>query len=322
MSYQFGLSILSLLGISLVVGMIVSQFILNYPKQCFRLLWEIAELLGNPIDSLKALLRFIVQSLMSLIFQKTVEFYIVEVESTGSGEILILLVGILVLVTFQALSISNLAIVIELSLPFIIYGIELTIDKTNRFFAYLKKLKKIILILLWISFLVIVLEMPVWKIALFALLWLILVKTVVFIYRMSYFKRALKFEKSALAAYKKNQLREALIQYYQALKIYKTPLLEKSVSFEINRAKLLKKIGLVFYKNNQLNEALRKFHQALDLHEKPLLIENPQLVRDRVRMLKKSATIRCLLGQRQEALQCYQLIHHLTGEPAIPKGFF
>jgi len=322
MSYQSGLSILSLLGISIVVGLIANLLIFNYPKQCFRLLWEVADLLGNPIDSVKALLRFIVQSILSLVFRKTVEFYIVEVESTGYGEILILLVGILVLVTFQALSISNIALIIELSLPFILYGIELAIDKTTHFFAYLNKLKKIILILLGISFLVIVLEMSVWKIALFALLWLIMVKTVVFLSRMRSFKRARSFEKSALAAYKKNQLHETLAQYYQALKIYQTPLLVKSTRFEINRARLLKKIGFVFYKKNEYLEALRKFHQALELHEKPLLIENPLLIRDRVRMLKKSATIRCLLGQRQEALECYQLIFQLTGEPTIPNGFF
>ena len=108
----------------------------------------------------------------------------------------------------------------------------------------------------------IVLEMSVWKIALFALLWLIMVKTVVFLSRMRSFKRARSFEKSALAAYKKNQLHETLAQYYQALKIYQTPLLVKSTRFEINRARLLKKIGFVFYKKNEYLEALRKFHQV------------------------------------------------------------
>jgi tetratricopeptide (TPR) repeat protein len=322
MSYEFGQTLLLSLGICIVVGLIASLLILSYPKQCFRLLWETAELISNPIDSLRGLLRFIAQSLLGFLFRKTIEFYVDDTDSIGYGEILILLLGISVLVIFQAFSMTNIALIIEVLVPIVIYGIELAFDQTTRFFAYLKKLKKVIAVLLCLSFLVFVLGIQVWKIAIVAILLLIIIKTYIIKRTSSGIKRAKRFEKAAVNSYKQGRLHDSFAQYQMALNLYKTPLLLNNSRFDIDRAKLLEKTGFIFYKYNQFDKALRRFHQALEIYEKPHLAENPSVMKYRVRVLKETATVLRIVGRYNEALRHYQLISQLTGTAAIPKGFF
>jgi hypothetical protein len=85
-------------------------------------------------------LRLVAQYILSETFNKTVSYYFEEAESVGYKEILIFLLGISCLIIFQAISISNMAIFLEVLIPLLIYAVAYI----NRLIAYVKRFKKII----------------------------------------------------------------------------------------------------------------------------------------------------------------------------------
>lgn len=138
---------------------------------------------------------------------------------------------------------------------------------------------------------------------------------------LSFVERAKQFEQTAFKAYQEGRLYDALVQYNNALDIYKSPYLATEQKLDANRAKLLEKIGVVLYKNEQFNLALMRFHQALDFYKKPHLAKDSHLRKDHVRVLKASAIILRKLGRIQEALKRDELISKLSNQSTMSKNF-
>jgi tetratricopeptide (TPR) repeat protein len=296
----------------LIVLIVISAFILlwNYDliksKTLFRLLGEVFEFFSNPITSFKDILRLIAQYILSETFNKTVDYYFEEAESVGYKEILIFLLGILCLMIFQAISISNMLIFLEFLVPFLIYA---------------KRFKKTIALLLCISFLNIVLKISAATIAIITFMLFFILKIFVIKRTQSFLKHAKELEFAALKLYKENHLLDSFAQYYIALNIYKSPIMIKKAKFDINRAKVLKNITFILYQENQLDKALLYCDEALEIYEELEIAENSALMKDQVNLLKMSAKIFNKLGKRKKAFECYKLIYDLTGISVKPKHF-
>ncbi|MCK5522243.1 MAG: tetratricopeptide repeat protein [Thiomargarita sp.] len=283
----------------------------------FKLSGELFEFFNNPITSLKDILRLVAQYILSETFNKTVSYYFEEAESVGYKEILIFLLGISCLIIFQAISISNMEIFLELLVPFLIYAVA----SINRLMTYVIRFKKTIAILLGISFLIIALKISAATIVIIAFVLLFFLKIFVIKRTQSFLKRAKELEFAALKLYKEKKLDESFIEYHNALTLYKSPILLKSNKFDINRAKVLKNIAFVLYQNDRLDGALLYCDNALEIYEELEVVENSAFMKEQVNLLKMSATILSKLEKREEAFERYKLIYELTGISAKPKDF-
>jgi len=345
MSVEEGFHVYKVLAISLFIGAIFLSFILprfikNEPLNIFPLIVEIVEILSNPIHSAKDIWRFIIQSILSRLFNRSIEVYFDEVDSTSYFDLFFLFLGISILITFQALSVANIAAIAEILLPYIIeitgvlipliaYNVFLVIKFIKRFFDRVKQFKIILvfsfsLLLLFFLFkpstesIAILLE----AIAIIGILWISLLKIIVVKRIKTFIKKAKLFERTAKRLYKKDSLYDALAQYYQALKIYQLPVIIKNAKFDLDRAQVLKHMSVLFNKNDQLKKALSYCEQALNIYKKIEIAEDSVHMEEMIGLLKKSAEILCRMGEREAALERYKLIYELTGISVIPKEFF
>jgi tetratricopeptide (TPR) repeat protein len=284
--------------------------------------------LSDPNISFKDLLQFVFQYILSETFNKTVSYYFEEAESVGYKEILLLLIGISCLIIFEAVSISNMTLFLEILTPYLIYVISVLISLIatiayyiNRLIAYVIRFKKTIAILLGISFLIIALKISAATIVIIAFVLLFFLKTFVIKRTQSFLKRAQKLEFAAFKLYKEKKLDESFIEYHNALTLYKSPILLKSNKFDINRAKVLKNIAFVLYQNDRLDGALLYCDNALEIYEELEVVEKSALMKEQVNLLKMSAKILSKLEKREEAFERYKLIYELTGISAKPKHF-
>jgi tetratricopeptide (TPR) repeat protein len=344
MPLKDGFHILEVLIISIVIGavfllFILPRFIKNDFSDIFLLIGEIGEMLSDPIQSAKDIWRFIIQSILSRLFNKSVEVYFDEVDSTSYFDLFFLFLGILILIFFQALSIANLAAIAEILapyiigimgvlIPFIAYNVFLVIKFIKRFFARVKQFK-ILLIFLFSLLLLFILFKPSTEsiailleaIAIIGILWIILLKTIVIKQIKTFIKNAKRFERTARRLYKKDSLYDALAQYYQALKIYQSPVIIKNAKFDLERAQLLRKMSVLFNQTYQLEKALSYCDQALNIYKKSEIAEDSVYMEEMIGLLKECANILCEMGKREAALERHKLIYELTGM-AIPKEFF
>ena len=345
MPLKDGFHILEVLLISVVIGAVFLLFILpRFIRSDFSsillFIGEIGEMLSDPIQSAKDIWRFIIQSILSRLFNRSVEVYFDEVDSTSYFDLFFLFFGIFILIIFQALSIGNLAAIAEVLAPYIIeitgflipvvvYNVFLVIKFIKRFFSRVKQFKILLifsfsLLLLFILFepstetIAILLE----SIAIIGILWISLLKIILVKRIKTFIKKAKRFERTAMRLYKKDSLHDALAQYNQALKIYQSPVIIKNAKFDLDRAQLFKHMSVFFNNTYQLEEALSYCDQALNIYQKLEIAEDSVHMEEMTGLLKKSAEILCRMGEREAALERYKLIYELTGISAIPKEFF
>jgi tetratricopeptide (TPR) repeat protein len=319
---------------ALIFGKIIVKFNL------FLLIGEIGEILSNPIQSVKGIWRFIIQSILSRLFNRSVKVYFDEVDSTSYFDLFFLFLGISILIFFQAFSIANIAAIAEILAPYIIeitgvfiplvvYNVFLVIKFIKRFFAAHAKQFKILLIFSFCLLLFFILFEPSTEsiailleaIAIIGILWIALLKIIVVKRIKTFIKKAKRIERTAKRLDKKDSVQDALAQYYWALKIYQLPVIIKNAKFDLDRAQLLKHMSVLFNKNNQLKKALSYCDQALNIYQKLEIVEDSVHMEEMTGLLKKSAEILCQMGEREAALERYKLIYELTGM-AIPKEFF
>jgi tetratricopeptide (TPR) repeat protein len=318
-------------GFTVIILLTITIIII--PLWCFNKiklesLLELFVFLSDPNISFKDLLQFVFQYILSETFNKTVSYYFEEAESVGYKEILLLLIGISCLIIFEAVSISNMTLFLEILTPYLIYVISVLISLIatiayyiNRLIAYVIRFKKTIAILLGISFLIIALKISAATIVIIAFVLLFFLKTFVIKRTQSFLKRAQKLEFAAFKLYKEKKLDESFIEYHNALTLYKSPILLKSNKFDINRAKVLKNIAFVLYQNDRLDGALLYCDNALEIYEELEVVEKSALMKEQVNLLKMSAKILSKLEKREEAFERYKLIYELTGISAKPKHF-
>jgi len=344
MSEQEALSVFSLLIVLPIISMILVTYFM-FSNNAFFILREglvfFLELLTIPINSLKdRLLGVILQNILSTLFNKTIDFYFIQGKSISYGDILVLLISFSLLITFQALSITNIVTIAEILspfiieiasilIPFIIYNVFLVIKFIKGFITRAKQFKKTFAFWLFFSLFAIFFELSVRviailleAIAIITLLWLLLLKIMVIKHTKTFLKNAKHFERMAFRCYRKNQLSNTLSQYYQALKLYNLPLIIKNAKFNPDRAKVLKNIAFVLHKDSQLDKALLRCNQALGIYQQLEIDEDSVLMKEQVQLLKLTAKILCKQKRREEALEYYKLIYTLTGTSAMPKGFF
>ncbi len=345
MSAEEGFHVYKVLAISLFIGVIFLSFILprfiqNERSNIFLLIGEIGEILSDPIQSAKDIWRFIIQSILSRLFNRSIEVYFDEVDSTNYLDLFFLFLGISILIIFQALSIANIAAIAEILAPYIIgitgvliplaaYNVFLVIKFIKRFFARAKQFK-ILLIFSFCLLLFFILFEPSTKstailleaIAIIGILWIALLKIIVVKRIKTFIKKAKRIERTAKRLDKKNSLHDALAQYYQVLKIYQLPVIIKNAKFDLERAQVLKHMSVLFNKNDQLKKALSYCDQALNIYKKLEIAEDSVHMEEMIGLLKKSAEILCRMGKREAALERYKLIYELTGISVIPKNFF
>jgi len=337
-----GFHILEVLAISLFVLAILLFFIYRGGiSNLFLLIGEIGEILGNPLHSAKEIWRFIIQSILSRLFNKSVEVYFDEVDSTSYFDLFFLFIGILILIIFQAFSIANIAVIAEILttyvieiggvlIPLIAYNVFLVIKFIKRFFAAHAKQFKILFIFSFSLLLFFILFEPSTKsteilleaIAIIGILWIALLKIIVVKRIKTFIKKAKRLERTAMRLYKKDSLHDALIQYYRALKIYQLPVIIKNAKFDLERAQVLKHMSMLFNENYQLKKALSYCDQAVNIYQNLEIAEDSVHMEEMTGLLKKSAEILCRMGEREAALERYKLIYELTGISVIPKEFF
>jgi len=346
MPLKGGFHILEMLAISFFIGAIIllyilPRFIKNEPLNIFPLIVEIVEILTNPIQSAKDIWRFIIQSVLSRLFNRSIEVYFDEVDSTSYLDLFFLFLGISILIIFQALSVANIAAIAEILLPYIIeiagvlipliaYNVFLVIKFLKRFFVAHAKQFKIFLIFSFSLLLFFILFEPstesiailLESIAIIGILWIALLKIIVVKRIKTFIKKAKRFEKTAMRLYKKNSLHYALAQYNKALKIYQSPVIIKNAKFDLDRAQLLKHMSVLFNKDYQLEKALSYCDQALSIYQNLEIAEDSVHMEEMTGLLKNCAEILCQMGKREAALERYKLIYELTGISAIPKEFF
>ena len=312
------------------------------PPRFFRLsiLGEILELVGNPINSLVDMLRYIFQYLLGWTFVETVKYYFTENSVNYGKFFFVFLVGIPALVIFQAMTTTTIIIIVEVFLEFLlpiilyqlIYAIEfiksLPVRIGNlKFVQFIRKklynniYRKKINILLGILGFAVLLGIPMSKITLFTILLLFVVRAYLVRRTKILIRRAKRFELGAFRSYKHKRVKEALIKFKIVLKIHNTPLIANNYKFDVERAKILRNMAVILYKLSQPRNALLHYKLALDIYEKPHLVEDLTSINKRIKLFKLIAALLNKLGERHKALEYYQLIYKLTGIPATPQGF-